>query len=264
MKDDNLGLGLLFYNDKAGTIELGTNSLNFSLAYKKVFGLRVKHGLAVGFQTGIITQKLNTDKLTFDSQYNGIELDPDMATGETINGRSSLGIDFSAGALWQIVPGDNFNFYAGGAYYHISRPKVTFLENSSYSIHPKYVGHMGAYIQLNRLMNLLPSVVYYQQLHARQINAGSYLQFMLTDDLEFNTSFSVGAWVRIADPVVDAVILGARMDFRQFVVGMSYDVNISDLKVVSNSRGAYEISLIYTGDFYTKGKRNLSIPCPQL
>jgi len=120
-------------------------------------------------------------------------------------------------------------------------------------------------IELNRLMNLLPSAVYYQQGRARQINAGTYLQFILDDDnWETLTAFSIGAWTRVAEPLPDAVIIGARMDYWNFVLSMSYDVNISDLRTASESRGAYEIAIIYIGRIITRGQRNLTMPCPQL
>lgn len=263
LQGDYLSFGLLFYNDKAGVVEYSTNHTGFSMAYRKTLGSRVKHGLTFGIQGALVSQSINRDKLIFDNQYNGVEADPNISSGEVI-ASNNIQADLSTGLLWHIVPSKIFNIYFGAAYFHLTQPSNSFVDGSTNRLGAKYMGQVGAKIYLNRILNLLPSAVYWQQLAARQINAGTYLQFVLNDDYDLETSFSLGAWARIADPLVDAVIFGARMDFRGFVVGLSYDMNISKLSTVSDSRGAYEISMIYTGELVTRGKRNLLIPCPQL
>ena len=265
LQNDYVGVGLQFFNDKAGEIELGTNHLALSAAYRKTFGYRTKHGLMLGLQVAMMKQKLNMDKLIFDSQFNGITADPTVNSGESINSSSNLAIDMNVGLLYHVVPNSGFNFYIGGAYYHILQPRISFLSGSDYRLPAKYVGHLGAKIELSRLLNLLPSAVYYMQGRAWQVNAGAYLQFVLNDDdYEALTAFSLGAWTRVATPVPDAVIIGARMDYWNFVLTLSYDVNISDLSTVTRSRGSYELSVIYIGTFVTRGQRRMMVPCPQL
>jgi hypothetical protein len=56
----------------------------------------------------------------------------------------------------------------------------------------------------------------------------------------------------------DAIIFSTRFDYDQFGIGFSYDINISDLKVASNSNGAFEFSLIY--NFCGNEKRNVYCP----
>jgi hypothetical protein len=43
----------------------------------------------------------------------------------------------------------------------------------------------------------------------------------------------------------DAIYPSIGLDYNELNVGFSYDINTSDLKRASNSRGAYEISLTY-------------------
>lgn len=265
LKNDYVGIGLQFFNDKAGEVELGANCLALSAAYRKAMGYRKKQALMLGVQAAVMKQQLNTGKLIFDSQYNGIIADPSAASGEAISGSSNAALDLNVGLLYHAIPGSAFNFYIGGAYYHLLEPKISFLAGSAYRMSARYAGHMGAKIELSRLLNLLPSAVCYMQGRAWQVNAGTYLQFVLNDDdYESLTAFSLGAWTRVATPLPDAVIIGARMDYWDFVLTLSYDVNISDLRTVSQSRGAYEVSMIYIGKFVTRGQRRLMVPCPQL
>lgn len=265
LKYDHLAVGLQFFNDKSGEIEMGTNSIAFSAAYRKALGSKRKNALTLGVQAGILMQKLNMDKVIFDSQYNGVTVDPTQPSGEMISGRSNVVPDLAVGLLYHTAPGKRFTLYFGGSYYHLLEPHISFLSGSDYKLSAKYVGHIGSQIELGRIINLLPSAVYYQQGGARQINAGTYFQFVLNDDdWEELTAFSLGAWARVANPKPDAFIIGARLDYWNFVMSLTYDINISNLKAVSESRGAYEISIIYTGTRVTRGQRQKMMPCPQL
>src|SRR5688500_8005409 len=64
LKNDHLGIGLSFSNDKSGEIELGTNYITLSAAYRKTLGyaVRKKHALLLGVQTVFLKQNLNSEK----------------------------------------------------------------------------------------------------------------------------------------------------------------------------------------------------------
>jgi hypothetical protein len=55
------------------------------------------------------------------------------------------------------------------------------------------------------------------------------------------TAVSLGGFYRIKD----AFIIAANMDYRNFNVGLSYDINTSKLREATNRRGGFEISIIY-------------------
>ncbi len=264
LKDDNFAVGLHFYNDVAGTAAFGTNQLSVSFGYRKQLGRRVKHTLGIGAQFNMIGQNIDTEELIFDNQYNGIEVDPDLLSGENVAGGSGLKPDATVGLLYQVMPSKYANMYFGAAYAHVLQPTISLLSSARYRLEPKYTAHFGGWFQATRTINFLPSVMYAQQGTAKQINAGTYLQFVMEYRDDGDVAFAIGAWGRVSNTTPDAVIVGARLDFIRFALGLSYDVNVSKLNTVSNSRGAYEVSLIYTGAYTTVGKRKLSIPCPQL
>ena len=264
LKDDHFSLGVSFLNDRAGDAPLYSNNFSFSFAYRKALGSRVKHRIGIGFQGSLLSQKMDATQFLFDSQYDGVEVDPDVPSGEQLSEGSGINGDVSTGVMWQVMPSRDFNIYFGASYFHILQPKIDLLNQVGYQYYSRYMVHTGAYIYVNKLINLLPSIAYYQQRFSNQINFGSYLQFVLEDYYEQPTAFAIGAWTRMGLPQTDAVIVGARLDFRGINLGVSYDINISSLKVASKSRGAFELTLAYHGILTTAGKRELSIPCPQL
>ncbi|MEX0811016.1 MAG: PorP/SprF family type IX secretion system membrane protein [Chitinophagales bacterium] len=264
LKDDNFGIGLSFVNDRAGDAPLISNNFAFSIAYRKALGSKIKHRIGIGFQGALLNKRLDASQFLYDSQYDGVEVNPDIPSGESVGDGSGINADLSTGVMWQIIPSKEFNIYFGGAYFHILQPKIDLLNNVGYQYYSRFNVHTGAEIYVNKLLNLLPSIAYYQQRFGNQVNFGSYLQFILEDYYQQPTALSIGAWSRMGVPTADAVIVGARIDFRGFNIGASYDVNISSLKTASKSRGAFELSIAYFGNFTTAGKRKLSIPCPQL
>lgn len=264
LKDDNLAVGLSFFNDVAGTAALGTNSFALSFAYRKTLGYKVKHSITIGAQAAFLGQQIDTDELIFDNQYNGIEVDPDLTSGEVVNSSTGLKPDVNVGLIYQVKTSDEFNMFIGGSYNHILSPSFALLEDASYNLEPRITGHLGAQIDASLVVRFLPSVAYHFQGASQQINAGTYIMFVMDEMNDAETAFSLGAWTRVAKSTPDAVIFGARLDFQRVTFGISYDFNISDLNTVSNGRGAYEMSLQWIGAFTTAGKRRLMIPCPVL
>ena len=61
------------------------------------------------------------------------------------------------------------------------------------------------------------------------------------------------------DRTTDAFILGSRASFNKFDLGLSYDINISDLELASNYQGGFELSLIFTAR--DPKLKNIRIPC---
>lgn len=264
LKYDNLAVGFQVYNDVAGESRYGSNSIGVSAAYRKALGSRNKQALTVGLQFTALQQRIQFSDLQFDNQFNGVEFDETIAPNEILNKNSGFTPDLSTGLLFQSKVSDDFNYYLGGAMFHVLRPKISLFDASNYKLPSRYVFHAGSYIYVTEIVNILPSAAYYKQAGSWQMNLGTYVQFVLDDWNDQKTAFAIGTWARIASPAVDAFIFGARLDFQGFIFGFSYDFNISNLSVATDTRGAYEFSMIYSGIFSTKAQRKYHIPCPQL
>ena len=80
----------------------------------------------------------------------------------------------------------------------------------------------------------------------------------MNGDEEKPNSFYAGQWTRFNN-VNDALIPYVGLEFGDFRLGASYDVNISSLKTASQSRGGLEISLIYI----KRPPGAKGVPCPR-
>ncbi|MBL7750106.1 MAG: type IX secretion system membrane protein PorP/SprF, partial [Chitinophagaceae bacterium] len=70
------------------------------------------------------------------------------------------------------------------------------------------------------------------------------------------TNVYLGSWFRFGDAIIPYVGL----EFNDFHLGFTYDVNTSGLKPASNVRGGAEISLIYIKQPVDRNLKKLNCP----
>ncbi len=249
-----LGIGLQFYNDVAGVNKLGTMQENLSVAYHLPVSSR--NIISAGLSGGFTQRSIRKDKMQWASQYDPAYSDgfnPALTPGEPAPfGTMNVG-DFSAGLLWTYskpatAAGENNakKVQAGWALYHINRPKQTYYDIADKKMFMKMALHVNSYIGFwNTSLALVPSAVWYHQGPSNEILAGALLHIGLSGPslagTQRETSLSLGAYYRIND----AVIACAQFEYRNFLLGLSYDVNTSELSAASKYLGGLEVSLRY-------------------
>ncbi len=262
--DDKIGVGLIFFNDKAGPSDFTTNNIALSGAFHKALDRAGKHYLSAGFQVGILQKSINYEGLTFNDQFDG-------STGYTLPSaedlpRNNYGAgDISAGIQWSLSPRDRLIIYAGASIFHLTRPEISFYQESetidlSVPILMKYAINAGVQLPISRGVDLQPRVLIYSQGPHFEINAGANVRVSLSD--YDDTRLYVGSWVRPVRDVegsteVDAVVLLVGFQFSSVQIGASYDVTVSPLANSTAGNGAFELSLSYIGSY-----ENESILCP--
>ena len=243
LEKDIMGIGLVALSDKAGQSELGTNRAAVSLAYSKALSESPDNFLTVGMRGGFVQRSFNLANLTFDNQYDGDNFDPGASSGETFPFDKQNYVEVSAGLMWYYLANSGNNMYAGIGMFHINKPRVKSFTGNQEQIFTTWVIHGGGQIILDSRLALLPSFMVLREGPFREINFGTYFRIKVKQDEE--TAFYLGSWHRISDAIIPAV----RMDYRNFSLGFSYDINTSGLNTVSNGRGGPEISLVYIGSF---------------
>lgn len=248
----HLGVGLDVFSDKAGEGQMGTTTGQLHLS--GVLATDDKNLISVGLYGGFGQRSLTYGNLNWDRQFDGMTFDAGRPTGETQNFGNHTFSDFGAGVAWFYGKGygtlssnDGMSFTAGFAVKHINRPVYSFYDDGNQRLPMKFVAHGNAEIGLkNRNLVLEPAYIVLIQGGHHEINAGMMVKYLMQDasrytDRKKPSSFSLGAYYRWAD----AAVLAAAYEFNGFRLGMSYDLNLSDLKTVSNARGGFEVSLRY-------------------
>jgi type IX secretion system PorP/SprF family membrane protein len=255
----NIGIGLLFGNDVAGTGQLKTTIINPLIAYEAI--LTKKISMRVGVQPGIGIRSINFNNLIFGDQ---IARGGNVATIENPT-QTKAYFDIGAGALVYTK-----KYWVGASFYHLNKPNETLLGEAELSTVPiKYSAHAGYKYTINpdekevtQRKSVSAALNYRGQAEFDQLDIGFYYTQYV---------FNLGLWYRGLPGVkaykpgysnndAVAVVVGIRTDRMNF--GYSYDATIS--KLTNKSGGAHEITVSYQLCKLNKKKnKRLLVPCPK-
>jgi len=254
------GIGLMAMSDKTASGILTSNYISFSTAYHIPLDIDGYSSLGLGFQGTYASKILDGTQLHLEDQL-------DQQGGWSIPSQDAIStrtvavnyFDMNVGLLYNATTTGANNFYFGASTYHINRPKVSFLNDNSYTLHPRMTLHGGFSQPVSNGSYVHFSALYSNQAGAYEVQAGGAWSVNVNHNEENPTNFYAGSWVRFSN-VTDAIIPYVGLEFGSFVLGMSYDVNVSALKTASQSQGGIEVSLIYIKK-PSDGKKQ--IPCPK-
>lgn len=239
-----VGLGANIVNNSAGEAGIRQMMINGNLSYRFSFN---DHNLTTGIQIGLLQKSFDPSRMTFDDQYIPDQgFNPGNPTAETFSYTKTNRPDLGTGFLWTYgnPEKDNFLPYAGASIQHLIQPKETFiLEENKVPI--KLSFQAGAGIKLNDEITLSPTAMYNQQQFAKELMIGSLVRLKMED----RNAAEAGVFLRNKD----AVTVYAGYQWNNFMTGISYDVNVSQL---NGTRGAFELTLTYI----PKAKEKKSAP----
>lgn len=251
VNEDFAGVGLNLMRDQAGSANFSITQAALSFAYMKKlsqgqYSRNVSY-LVAGAQGGYAQRGVDYTNFRYSLQYDGEAYNPNYPTGEADLLLSKPYADLSAGLMWYAVLDRRSSIFFGGALHHINQGNISLREDQVESIDLKWTVHGGGEFPVSREVSLLPGAVFMMQGPSMQIKTG--MNFRYSGDDWREVAFRVGLWNRIVKRVVgisnESIIAMAGIEYNEFQLGLSYDINTSPLSASTQSRGAFEISLIY-------------------
>lgn len=258
----------MIFNDRQGNGALNNLTIMGSLAGHKSLHPDGKVLLSVGVQGGWVNKSVDFQQLLFESQLNGNTFDPNLPNGEAIEDNQFGYFDLRAGVMVSANVSKTFGIFGGASYFHITEPEETFLIKESSvdgvnTLSPRLVGHLGAKITPTKEVSITPNFIYMTQAGATTMVFGANLGYYFDGTAKSGssgTALFIGGSYRLDDAIV--ALIGA--EFNSFKFGISYDINVSELRTASNGQGGIELSLGYEFDCEPQGKRGYPpISCPR-
>lgn len=250
MGDNFMGIGLHFNKDKAGSNGFANLDVNGSLSYSLDLGSRYNkpHYISFGLNFAFIQRSLNFDNSSWDSQWDGLIFDTTQSSGEGVrSGKLSKGnISVGAGALWNYAFEEQKRFYLGAAMFHVNKPNMSIMEDSDRLYH-KFAYIAGMDIgDKDKTITWRPNVMAMMQGPNFFMNFGTDVSFDLTKRTAFtNYKNHMAVGIGVYHRLMDAMIFSAHLEYTNLKVGFAYDLNISEFSVATESRGGFEIMLVY-------------------
>jgi type IX secretion system PorP/SprF family membrane protein len=240
-------LGLLVNNDKSGDSKLSVTQVMLSAAFIKKLDEDSTHFISFAVQPGFTTKSFNANALTFDKQYDGDNYNSSLASGENFTSNRISYFDGGAGLSYLWKKSDRKQLNIGVSSFHLNTPKQSFFNNGKSKLDIKTIISATATFPITQKIDLVPLFFYQKQGKAQEALIGAMGKYHLKPMGGYSTAVSIGTLFRTKD----ACNIVASMDYMNFTAGISYDINLSQLKEASNSRGGFEISLIYIFKKYT-------------
>ena len=256
LRQDKLGGGILINNDKAGDSQLNTFQFLLSGSYRMVLDANEKHHIFGGLQIGIHQLSINYSELKFDSQYNGFAYISSSSNNESFGNEGGLSPLINLGAMWQYEDGRTKGNF-GLSMYNINGPNQSFYNDAPVKLDSRLNIHGSAQFPISSKFEVLPSMLFMKQGTFSELMIGTFGKLILNDDEINYRAVYLGSWLRSKD----AGCFVAAMDYGTINVGLSYDMNYSELKQASNKRGGFEISFRYIIKEKIIGRAKYSI-CP--
>ncbi len=266
-RKDAFGAGMIFYGDKVSSPGFSTNQIMLSGAFHKSLSRNADQYLSAGIQIGLAQRNVVYGSLTFNDQFNGSDgyTNP---TAEELPENNFAFKDFHAGIHYAYSPKRGIGVFLGGALHHIMEPQTSFFYDDEKPdrydqnyVFRKYTLHAALQIPVGESVKISPRLLFYNQGPHVAINAGSNIRFAISQS--GNTALHLGGWARTTrdetqNPYLDAAILMTGFEFNDFLLGISYDLNLTSLNLNRRSQGALEISVAYLGQY-----ENDSVLCPK-
>lgn len=235
--------GILFNFDQAGDSKLGFGHLGISGSY--AYPITRNNIISLGAMVGGTQRSFNQNALRWGEQYN--PLDPKHPNlnqlTEDLSNRSNAFLDISSGInyRWQKSKRTKVDF--GVSAYHLNQPKQEFFKQSSSTKLPiRFNLNLTPSIAILHNLDILLHAQYQNQKPYQETVIGGYAKWYVSNQAYKQLALLFGLAARIKDA---AYIPKFAVEYNQWNLGLSYDINTSPWKIATRQRGGPELSLIY-------------------
>ena len=237
-----LAVGCQFTNDLAGDSKFGKTQVLPTFTFHKALSEDKDTYLSLGFMGGIVQQRFDATNLSFDDQFVNGNYSSTNPTKQTFSNSNVTYVDGGVGLVFSSTLANEVKYYVGAAMFHINSPKVAFNAQNDIKLNKKLMINAGMAAPTSEYDKLIIYADFFKQGGNSQMQGGlMYKHDLLRQGDEESISLSLGSFLRWND----AVIPMAKLDYYNFGVGVTYDVNISKLSAASRLRGGYEITMSY-------------------
>jgi len=242
-KQDLITIASQMSVDAAGDIRLKRTQILPSISFHKSLSEESDTYLTAAFQAGPVSSQFDASQLKMGDQYQGGSYDPSNATMQPIKNSGYSYWDMNAGLSFSSTIHQKTNFYLAVGMTHITNPVIkSTTGNVDGFLSPRITFNAGINAPSGDRGHIMAFTDFLMQNQNRQILSGVMYGINI---IEYDSGdpdiLYIGSFMRWGDALIPVV----KMGFNHFSVGVSYDINISQLKVVSNWRGGLELSLVY-------------------
>lgn len=242
---NGLGLGGLFYRDKAGALDYGTTSAEAMVAYNRALGWNGDHRLSLGLSLGYHQLGYDVSRVTLYDE------------SEALEQRQRYYLTLGAGMAWSYAPDDDWWLRVGLAAHNLNSPSLALLEGDDSRLASRWLLSARWGRMLGDHWMLSPVLQAQWQKGNSELCYGADVRWLLGEDDRRHLVLAAGLVLRHSD----AAIISVMAEYNALQVIFCYDANTSSLSDASSGYGAVELGVGYR---FAKQKthRRKALPCP--
>lgn len=254
----NIGVGLLFLNDRSGSGGWQENQLYLAANYQKFIDKKQSLLLSAGPKIGFYQKGFDPSKLNFETDFT-YETAAFTSNGNFENfGGSKMSVtqaDLALGASLTKYNRLGQESIIGFAFSHLISPNSSFVNNDElspllFSIHASTVK------SISRVLKVKPSMLYLSQNKAQNFIIGGQFIYSLGTRLVEETDLKAGAYIRTND----AVFFTFGINHDNWGINLAYDYNLSGLQQISSNVNALEIAITIRNKIFKSKTRKFILP----
>jgi type IX secretion system PorP/SprF family membrane protein len=250
---NTLGIGAMLMYDYAMDGIVKSTYASANISYDIVLAKQnTVHRLGAGFGATYGRRTVDFSRLTWEEQWVGYAgFNTNLPSGEAALSNMKPWFSASAGLIYSITS-EKTNFDIGAAGFHLNTPKQTFLQDKNQRLAMRKVAHANFETFIKDELVLNVNTIYQYQDEAQYYSFGAGLGYYVPNNPDVLVNAGIWYWSK------NAIIPYVGFMYKDFQVGLSYDVTISKLKEATKKPKTFELSLILRG---ITEPTNI-IPCP--
>ena len=251
LKHKALSGGLMLFHDAVGDGKFRTTEVQANISYLLKLSSDSVHTLRSGINLGMNHRQLVFNNFYFDNQYDGIQFNPGLPTGEYLTSDKKTNFSIGVGAVYRYHRDKRFNFSAGVGLFNLNKPNQGFYNDVIRRFDWDILPTISLSVQGKKGEGAKGIGLY------RENIIGARAKYTLVNRLGEYRALYGGLFYRNRD----AAYISVGMDYQSLFVGISYDINFSKLVPASNARGGIEFAVRYILNRF-KPKKIIHRICP--
>ncbi len=263
-----LTVGAQILHDVAGDSKLTRNHFLPVLTYHAPINGEEFY-VSASLMGGMVYNSFDPTGLRWDDQFVGGQFNPNATTRQNVLQTGKNYLDIGGGVSISGPLTGAIDAYAGIGLFHANNPTIAF-NTDNVKLGRKWAFNGGMTIHTSeRDRFTIYSDYFIQKAGNAQdslVRVGGQNVFMLgafyttdlqTYDTDDKVSLSLGGVYRWADALVPVL----RLDLKKFAIGVSYDINVSQLTKASGARGGFELTMAYKNAFNSRVIKQYRLKC---
>ena len=275
-KRDWIGVGMMFYQDNAGSLNLRTTTSQLSGSYHLSLDKNADNLLTFAVQWGNVQRGIDPSLGVYSDTYaeaygglgNATSEDPIATGGQGGGGNPGSGneperkksySDVGAGIMLRSKVGDESRLELGLAYGHLTTPRYNFISSAggrdAQKRPAKIVAHGRLIMPLQDKWSFEPTFLFQTTSGANEVALQAWAGYQLNPDTKLN--FGLGYRISDAGKFLFAI------EHKDLRAAFAYDLSLSSRNQINNYQGAIELAAYYILKIYKKPDVKPAILCPR-